>query len=199
MASSRSGHNGIGYELPIIPDATTTAPGNINNYYESLRNNVITLLEHVRIPPTGNAYNTAPSNTVPNVSSTSSPSVYTSHSTLLPASAMEAHGAASGMPLYGGSMHPVVMGPPIAQPPGQSQAHQVNQPPPSLHHYPVHHHHTTHSGYSHAEPFDSYISKLQSLCVPPDVYALPDDNGRPIYDAVKSNLHQDYTMMPTPI
>ncbi|XP_055681980.1 myelin transcription factor 1 isoform X2 [Lutzomyia longipalpis] len=78
---------------------------NLNDYYESLRNNVITLLEHVRIPNGG--------------------------------------------------------------------------PPEKMGH----------------ENFDSYLSKLQSLCTP-DGYC-PDEN-RPIYETVKSAL-QDFTVLPTPI
>ncbi|XP_059612869.1 myelin transcription factor 1 [Phlebotomus argentipes] len=78
---------------------------NLNEYYESLRNNVITLLEHVRIPNGG--------------------------------------------------------------------------PPEKVGH----------------ENFDSYLSKLQSLCTP-EGYC-PDEN-RPIYETVKSAL-QDFTVLPTPI
>lgn len=78
---------------------------NLNEYYESLRNNVITLLEHVRIPNGG--------------------------------------------------------------------------PPEKMGH----------------ENFDSYLSKLQSLCTP-DGYC--SEENRPIYETVKSAL-QDYTVLPTPI
>lgn len=83
---------------------------NLNEYYESLRNNVITLLEHVRIPNSTN----------------------------------------SCMP-------------------GEKVG---------------------------AENFDSYLSKLQSLCTPADGYC-PEEN-RPIYETVKSAL-QDFTVLPTPI
>lgn len=43
--------------------------------------------------------------------------------------------------------------------------------------------------------FDSYLTKLQTLCSP-DGYC-PDEN-RPIYDSVKNAL-QDFTVLPTPI
>ncbi|XP_054087564.1 uncharacterized protein LOC105213765 isoform X2 [Zeugodacus cucurbitae] len=85
--------------------------------------------------------------------------------------------------------HPGMLGPPPPPPP----PHSAGMPP--HHPYTVHHP----AGYAHHEPFDSYISKLQSLCVPPDVYALPDDGSRAVYDTVKPSLHQDYTLMPTPI
>jgi hypothetical protein len=88
-------------ENPIIPPRTN----NLNEYYESLRNNVITLLEHVRIPSCPTA---------------------------------------------------------------------IDKP--------------------NHENFDSYLSKLQSLCA--DGYS-PDEN-RPIYETVKSAL-QDFTVLPTPI
>ncbi|GAB0092655.1 hypothetical protein DMENIID0001_076680 [Sergentomyia squamirostris] len=88
-------------ENQIIPQRSS----NLNDYYESLRNNVITLLEHVRIPNGG--------------------------------------------------------------------------PPEKMGH----------------ENFDSYLSKLQSLCTP-EGYC-PDEN-RPIYETVKSAL-QDFTVLPTPI
>ncbi|KDR21940.1 Myelin transcription factor 1, partial [Zootermopsis nevadensis] len=81
---------------------------NLNEYYESLRNNVITLLEHVRLP-NGN----------------------------------------------GG---------------GQEKLGHEN--------------------------FDSYLSKLQTLCTP-DGYC-SDENNRPLYETVKSAL-QDFTVLPTPI
>jgi len=70
-------------------------------------------------------------------------------------------------------------------------------------HHPVSYAHP--HGHPHAHPhphehFDSYISKLQSLCVPPDVYALPEDADRPVYNSVKPTMHQDYgKLMPTPI
>ncbi|XP_049311423.1 uncharacterized protein LOC105222406 isoform X2 [Bactrocera dorsalis] len=86
--------------------------------------------------------------------------------------------------------HPGMLGPPPPPPP---PPHGASMPP--HHPYTVHHP----AGYAHHEPFDSYISKLQSLCVPPDVYALPDDASRAVYDTVKPSLHQDYTLMPTPI
>lgn len=95
----------------------------LNEYYESLRNNVITLLEQVRIPNGGPA-------------STS---------------------ATGDKPLPGGGGG--------ANPP-------------------------------HNEHFDSYLSKLQSLCAT-DGYGPPDEN-RPIYESVKSAL-QDFTMLPTAI
>lgn len=82
-------------------------PANLNEYYESLRNNVITLLEHVRIPNSG-------------------------------------------------------AGPP------EKMAN---------------------------EHFDSYLSKLQSLCTP-DGYC--SEENRPIYESVRSAL-QDFTVLPTPI
>lgn len=85
---------------------------NLNEYYESLRNNVITLLEHVRIPGGGG-------------------------------------GGGGG-------------GPP--EKPGH-------------------------------ENFDSYLSKLQTLCAP-DSYCA--EENRPIYETVKSAL-QDFTVLPTPI
>lgn len=86
---------------------------NLNEYYESLRNNVITLLEHVRIP-----------------------------------------NGSSG----GGT--PEKMG---------------------------------------HENFDSYLSKLQTLCGSgSDSGGYCDENNRPLYETVKSAL-QDFTVLPTPI
>lgn len=85
---------------------------NLNEYYESLRNNVITLLEHVRIPGGGGG------------------------------------GGSGGAP----------------EKPGH-------------------------------ENFDSYLSKLQTLCAP-DGYCA--EENRPIYETVKSAL-QDFTVLPTPI
>lgn len=79
---------------------------NLNEYYESLRNNVITLLEHVRLP--------------------------------------------------GGGTAPEKIG---------------------------------------QENFDSYLSKLQTLCTP-DGYC--SDENRPLYETVKCAL-QDFTVLPTPI
>jgi hypothetical protein len=76
---------------------------NLNEYYESLRNNVITLLEHVRLP-------------------------------------------------------------------GQEKLGHEN--------------------------FDTYLSKLQTLCTP-DGYC-SDESNRPLYETVKSAL-QDFTVLPTPI
>ena len=89
-------------ENPVISQRTN----NLNEYYESLRNNVITLLESVRIPN--------------------------------------------------------------------------SQPADKMGH----------------ENFDSYLSKLQSLCTP-DGYC-PDPENRPMYETVKSAL-QDFTVLPTPI
>nr|XP_046484061.1 AT-rich interactive domain-containing protein 1A-like [Neodiprion pinetum] len=83
---------------------------NLNEYYESLRNNVITLLEHVRIP---------------------------------------------NAPGGGG--------------PQEKMGH---------------------------ENFDSYLTKLQTLCTA-DGYCA-DENNRPIYETVKTAL-QDFTVLPTPI
>lgn len=80
---------------------------NLNEYYESLRNNVITLLEHVRLP--------------------------------------------------GG---------------GTQTTEKIGQ-----------------------ENFDSYLTKLQTLCTP-ETYC--SDDNRPIYETVKSAL-QDFTVLPTPI
>lgn len=96
---------------------------NFSDYYESLRNNVITLLEHVKIPGGG----TAPPPTAP------------------------------GTP-----------GAPPPPGPGVKPAH---------------------------ENFDSYLTKLQTLCSP-EGYC-PDEN-RPIYETVKNAL-QDFTVLPTPI
>ncbi|KAF7285615.1 hypothetical protein GWI33_010406 [Rhynchophorus ferrugineus] len=84
---------------------------NLNEYYESLRNNVITLLEHVRLPGGG------------------------------------ATAAAN-------------------------QQEKIGQ-----------------------ENFDSYLSKLQTLCTP-EGYCT--DENRPLYETVKCAL-QDFTVLPTPI
>ncbi|XP_072155722.1 uncharacterized protein [Bemisia tabaci] len=90
----------------------------LNEYYESLRNNVITLLEHVRIPPMND---------------------------------------------------------------GQSDKRMERV------------------GNEH---FDSYLSKLQSLCSSAGEISHPtysvNEPGRPLYDPVKFSL-QDYTVLPTPI
>ncbi|XP_057652625.1 myelin transcription factor 1 isoform X1 [Diorhabda carinulata] len=85
---------------------------NLNEYYESLRNNVITLLEHVRLPAG------APGSTCGNV------------------------------------------------------PEKIGQ-----------------------ENFDSYLSKLQTLCTPEGYCS---DENRPLYETVKSAL-QDFTVLPTPI
>ncbi|KAL1494244.1 hypothetical protein ABEB36_009867 [Hypothenemus hampei] len=91
--------------------ALTQRSSNLNEYYESLRNNVITLLEHVRLPGGG-----------------------------------------------GGG--------------GGGQPEKIGQ-----------------------ENFDSYLSKLQTLCTP-DGYC--NDENRPLYETVKCAL-QDFTVLPTPI
>ncbi|CAH0554537.1 unnamed protein product [Brassicogethes aeneus] len=85
--------------------AITQRSSNLNEYYESLRNNVITLLEHVRLP---------------------------------------------------GSAPPEKLG---------------------------------------QENFDSYLSKLQTLCTPEGYCS---DENRPLYETVKCAL-QDFTVLPTPI
>nr|CAH7752212.1 unnamed protein product [Callosobruchus chinensis] len=95
---------------------------NLNEYYESLRNNVITLLEHVRLPPGSGQPGAAP-------------------------------GAQGGH----------------HQPPSGEKIGQEN--------------------------FDSYLSKLQTLCTP-DGYC--SDENRPLYETVKCAL-QDFTVLPTPI
>lgn len=110
----------------------------LNEYYESLRNNVITLLEHVRIPGT-------------NIGISSSNPINSSN-----INSKIAHGAAAHNSTAAG--------------------HFVD---PKLSH----------------EHFDSYLSKLQSLCTP-DGYCT--DENRPIYDTVKSAL-QDFTVLPTAI
>ncbi|XP_068899617.1 myelin transcription factor 1 isoform X6 [Tenebrio molitor] len=86
--------------------ALTQRTNNLNEYYESLRNNVITLLEHVRLP--------------------------------------------------GGGPAPEKIG---------------------------------------QENFDSYLSKLQTLCTPEGYCS---DENRPLYETVKCAL-QDFTVLPTPI
>ncbi|XP_017770794.1 PREDICTED: myelin transcription factor 1 isoform X2 [Nicrophorus vespilloides] len=91
---------------------------NLNEYYESLRNNVITLLEHVRIP-----------------------------------------GGATG----GGGVGPVGAVP---------TPEKIGQ-----------------------ENFDSYLTKLQTLCTP-ETYC--NEENRPLYETVKCAL-QDFTVLPTPI
>lgn len=92
--------------------ALTQRSTNLNEYYESLRNNVITLLEHVRLPAG------APGSTCGNV------------------------------------------------------PEKIGQ-----------------------ENFDSYLSKLQTLCTPEGYCS---DENRPLYETVKSAL-QDFTVLPTPI
>ncbi|XP_037942986.1 uncharacterized protein LOC119675838 [Teleopsis dalmanni] len=185
----------------VVPSSTATAATSINNYYESLRNNVITLLEHVRLPPPGN--NTAVTNST--VTSTltnpvsmvnNQHSVYSTHPTLIPPGPLPSASivpSSSSVSIYGASPHHLTATHTAAlPPPPPPNSSTVGGPP---HPYTVHHS----AAYPH-EHFDSYISKLQSLCVPPDVYALPpDDATRPMYDTVKSSLHQDYTLMPTPI
>lgn len=99
---------------PLLQEtqALTQRSNNLNEYYESLRNNVITLLEHVRLPGGGTA---GPGGVVPE---------------------------------------------------------KIGQ-----------------------ENFDSYLSKLQTLCTP-EGYCT--DENRPLYETVKSAL-QDFTVLPTPI
>ncbi|XP_044271202.1 myelin transcription factor 1 isoform X3 [Tribolium madens] len=87
--------------------ALTQRSNNLNEYYESLRNNVITLLEHVRLPG-------------------------------------------------GGAPTPEKIG---------------------------------------QENFDSYLTKLQTLCTPEGYCS---DENRPLYETVKCAL-QDFTVLPTPI
>lgn len=49
------------------------------------------------------------------------------------------------------------------------------------------------------ENFDSYLSKLQTLCGSgSDSGGYCDENNRPLYETVKSAL-QDFTVLPTPI
>ncbi|KAJ3644335.1 hypothetical protein Zmor_027001 [Zophobas morio] len=86
--------------------ALSQRTNNLNEYYESLRNNVITLLEHVRLPGSGPA------------------------------------------------------------------PEKIGQ-----------------------ENFDSYLSKLQTLCTPEGYCS---DENRPLYETVKCAL-QDFTVLPTPI
>ncbi|XP_073834308.1 uncharacterized protein isoform X2 [Musca autumnalis] len=181
--------------------SSASSSSNINNYYESLRNNVITLLEHVRIPPAGHGTSATPGSSLAIASSVSGVSnqhsAYASHPTLITPGPLSSTSisASSAVSMYGSSMHPLTSSHPGGMHPPPPP------PPPPSHTTAAHHPYTVHhpAGYPHPEPFDSYISKLQSLCVPPDVYALPEDTGRPVYDSVKSSLHQDYTVMPTPI
>uniref|UniRef100_A0A1I8PXK6 Myelin transcription factor 1-like protein n=1 Tax=Stomoxys calcitrans TaxID=35570 RepID=A0A1I8PXK6_STOCA len=189
------------YDSSLTSSTTGPTSSNINNYYESLRNNVITLLEHVRIPPAGHNGGATGANNLPTATGMSSVanqhSAYASHPSLIPPGPLPSTSiaASSAVSMYGSSMHPL----------SSSHAGGMHPPPPPppppTHSSAAHHPYTVHhpAGYPHPEPFDSYISKLQSLCVPPDVYALPEDSGRPVYDSVKSSLHQDYTVMPTPI
>ncbi|XP_017479660.1 PREDICTED: uncharacterized protein DDB_G0283357-like [Rhagoletis zephyria] len=245
-------HSGSYLTPPPSVSISTTASSTSNggaptssSYYESLRNNVITLLEHVRLPPPGsnsgasmssspldagnggnNVSSTSigghPSDTIGNslsaniaglpataevLSNQQLTSAYGAphppHPTLIPPSPLPTASIAptnvvsGAVSMYAAPPHHLtgthhgMLGPPPPPPP----------PPPHGGSMPPHHPYTVHhpAGYAHHEPFDSYISKLQSLCVPPDVYALPDDGTRPLYDAVKPSLHQDYTLMPTPI
>lgn len=131
---------------------------NLNEYYESLRNNVITLLEHVRLPPGGGPpqINGAPVGGPPGPM------------------APNGHVTANG----GGGM--------VNMPPGTNGGmtvgqHGVNMAPEKI----------------GQENFDSYLSKLQTLCTPDGPYC-PSDENRPIYETVKCAL-QDFTVLPTPI
>ncbi|XP_055844060.1 uncharacterized protein DDB_G0283357 isoform X3 [Episyrphus balteatus] len=157
----------------------TSNPSSLNNYYESLRNNVITLLEHVRIPPNGVGPpppGTGGLSSSSSMSSAANHHTY-SHASLIPPGPLTTASISQAQSIAG------IYGPP--PPPLPPSAEKITH-----HHHPHHH--------PHHEHFDSYISKLQSLCVPADVYALPDDN-RPVYDTMKSSMHQDYTVLPTPI
>jgi hypothetical protein len=100
--------------IPSVQDNSSLSQrnNNLNEYYQSLRDNMITLLEHVRIP------------------NSSGPGA--------------------------------VVAP-------EKMAH---------------------------ENFDSYFTKLQTLCTT-DGYCA-DDGQRPTYDTVKTAL-QDFTVLPTPI
>lgn len=120
---------------------------NLNEYYESLRNNVITLLEHVRIPAGGTSQ--------------------------LP--------MAAGGPLPGAS--------------GLGGSPGVEPLPPSYQHH-LHHQPATTGERISQDNFDSYLSKLQTLCTS-DGYC-GDEGNRPLYETVKSAL-QDFTILPTPI
>ncbi|XP_055910697.1 T-box transcription factor TBX1-like [Eupeodes corollae] len=148
----------------------TSNPSSLNNYYESLRNNVITLLEHVRIPPNGVGPpppGTGGLSSSSSMSSAGNHHTY-SHAPLIPPGPLTTASISQAQSIAG------IYGPP---PPPL---------PPSAEKIPHHHHHPHHHPHHH-EHFDSYISKLQSLCVPADVYALPDDN-RPVYDTMKSSI-----------
>ncbi|XP_061387971.1 serine-rich adhesin for platelets [Musca vetustissima] len=188
------------YDSSTTGASSSSSSSNVNNYYESLRNNVITLLEHVRIPPAGHGTGTPSGSSLTTTSSvpgvSNQHSAYATHPTLIPPGPLPSTSisASSAVSMYGSSMHPLTS----SHPGGM---HPPPPPPPTHTSSAAHHPYTVHhpAGYPHPEPFDSYISKLQSLCVPPDVYALPEDTGRPVYDSVKSSLHQDYTVMPTPI
>jgi hypothetical protein len=121
---------------------------NLNEYYESLRNNVITLLEHVRIPSNGTSIPTT-NTSAAQTATISSTAPVTSSVTSVTQSGGEHCG----------------------------QQHSANEKG-------VH------------DNFDSYLSKLQSMCAPTDTYC--PEESRPIYDSVKSAL-QDFTVLPTPI
>ncbi|CAD7089693.1 unnamed protein product [Hermetia illucens] len=151
-------------ENPLnIQRATTTS--NLNNYYESLRNNVITLLEHVRIPTASGPPPPPPSI---GLCGNSGPSAATKDN-IQHHSSPAAASSTTGRPAHhnSGGMHQ----PP---PPGVSNGNEK-----------ICHEH-----------FDSYISKLQSLCGAPEGYAT--EENRPVYETVKSTL-QDYPMLPTAI
>lgn len=132
---------------------------NLNEYYESLRNNVITLLEHVRLPPGGG----------PPVNGGVPPG---HHAAPPGPMAPNGHVSANG-PNGNGGMH-------ANMPPGANGVN-INMTSDKI----------------GQENFDSYLSKLQTLCTPDGGYC-PSDENRPLYETVKCAL-QDFTVLPTPI
>ena len=136
---------------------------NLNEYYESLRNNVITLLEHVRIPNGSGA--SAADGVIPS--------------------------AADGVPHKMCNFpHPPPPLPPLPPPPPPIQTLSTDKAISIHQQQHIHHPHTEH--------FDSYLSKLQSLCQSDGYNNGCTEENRPIYESVKSAL-QDFTVLPTAI
>ena len=144
----------------------------LNTYYQSLRNNVITLLENVRIPHQGQQY-----------------------------------GGGLGTPAH----HPHH---PSQQYPPHPQTQQPGYPPPHYYNYPGSEP-TVFGDRVSTENFDSYLTKLQTLCGTtnnnnnnngPPAHDIEHESSaphqhqhnKPLYETVRNAL-QDFSVLPTPI
>lgn len=223
--SSNQGSYASSISSVILTASSSTNSSNINTYCESLRNNAITLLEHIKIPATSDyTISTSKLNCLSASSTYGCQQSYGVYSSLITPSplvtpSITSSNTSANVPIYSAPLHaaPHQCCLPLSLPqlPQQLQPPQPPQPPlppsspapprpppsppippiPTLRQYTYTAQHD--ARYSHTEPLDSYITKLQSLCVPSDIYTYSDDGKHPAYDTVKTNLHQDYPLMPT--